>query len=107
MSDYGVVYPVWDADGEVAAKDGVLRVAGTPITQRLADALLEWQRLFDEHFHWERGWCTVAARDEYATQAPRLRDHLQAELARDVDVVLDLWPLPGDPSGSEAGEPVC
>ncbi len=107
MTDYGVVYPISDADGEVATEDEVLRVAGRPITPRLADALLAWQRLFDEHFHWERGWCSVAARDEYATEAPRLRDHLQTELSRDVDVVLDLWPLPGDPRGSEAGEPGC
>lgn len=96
MSEYGVDFPVWDlspaADGDYLLGPGSL-----DLSAGLVADLLAWQHLFDQGYHWEDGWRDDEARDAYAAQAPRLRDRLQAELGRGVDVVLDLWPAPPDP----------
>lgn len=91
MSDYGVDFPVWNLD-HVLDTDYALSAGDLDVTSQLSADLIQWQRLFDEHFHWEDGWRGPAARDEYAALGPRLWDRLQAELGPDFDVVLDLWP---------------
>lgn len=92
MSEYGVDFPVWDLD-QALGEDYEVSADRLNISDQLTANILVWQRLFDENFHWEDGWRDPAARDEYADRGRRLQDRLQAELGRDVDVVLDLWPV--------------
>ncbi|WP_298804109.1 hypothetical protein [uncultured Pseudokineococcus sp.] len=87
MSDYSAPSPVWTSEG-CLADPSPLGLSPSLVTQ-----MLDWQRFFDEHFHWDRGWDSQGAGAWYAEEGERLHSRLQAQLpAR--RVVLDLWPVP-------------
>lgn len=92
MSEYGADFPLWDM-GREPDKEYLLMVGGLDITPELTADLLSWNGLFEEHFHHADGWRNDEARDAYASAGPRLQARLQAELGRDYDVSLDLWPV--------------
>lgn len=94
--DYSVDFPVWDVTPTLD-KENPVTPQSLDISGEVTADILQWQRLSDEHFHWEHGWRDPAARDRYAAQGSQLRDRLQTELGRDIDVVLDLWLAGGAP----------
>jgi hypothetical protein len=86
MSDYSCGYPLWTAEGAVTPDE-------LGLSHELAEALLEWQDLFDGHFHYERLWDGPAHAGRYAERAEPLACRLRHELGDNWVVVVDLWPV--------------
>lgn len=93
MSDYSAV-PLWSG--------GMINIEWLELSPALEGDILAWDALFQSGFHWEDGWRDLAARDEYARLAPKLRDRLAAEVKEFAVVDLNLWPIDreGEASGS-------
>jgi hypothetical protein len=85
-SDYGAETPIW--------VDRALLTDLTPlgISPHLRDALVAWQRDFEEHFRPTFSWDSPAAKAAYAEAGPILLDRLRRALPN-VSVELDLWPV--------------
>lgn len=86
MSDYGVGWPLWDAD---AAMDP----AAVELSEGLTARLHDWQGFFEERFHHERGWQSTGDAAAYAAQGRQLRHLLETEIGGWARVELDLWPV--------------
>ncbi|MCA1707344.1 MAG: hypothetical protein LC808_30390 [Actinobacteria bacterium] len=82
MPEYLVELPLWDQDWRVLH-----------LEPPLLSALAEWQQQFDDHFMPSKGWTDTAVRDEWAAAAEVLTRRLRRALPKDVDLVVDLWPL--------------
>lgn len=85
MTEYGADWPLW-SDGMTTPEEP----GPSPV---LVAGLHDWQDLFDREFHWDTGWRTGDAQDRYARAAADLLHRLTHEVAPDVDVVLDAWPV--------------
>jgi hypothetical protein len=83
MSDYSAGWPLWTGGGLTSPGDWELSPA-------LLERLQAWDDLFDQHFHWDKGWRDGAARRAYHHDAPRLVRDLERELPA-ATVELDLW----------------
>lgn len=96
MSDYAARTPLWHADGGNLSDLAPLRLA-----PHLVQDLLNWQRYFDQHFHFDRttNWDTAEAASWYEAQGRMLHTRLIRALpAR--SVTLDLWPIEGVAPGT-------
>ena len=59
----------------------------------LLQRLIRWQQLFDESFHWERGWSDEQRKLEWALEAQDLEQRLREAVPPGVVVSTLLWPL--------------
>jgi hypothetical protein len=81
MNEYGVDRPLWGDEG--------LCPDGTPkLPPGVEASVLEWADVFQEGFHWERGWRDPAVAREHAAQGERLLATLERVLAPDDTVEL-------------------
>jgi hypothetical protein len=87
MSDYSAGWPLWSAD------EGLLAPDAFSLSASLAADLRAWQDLFEDEFHWDRGWRTLEAEARYARTGPDLLHRLRRELGPAVLVTLDAWPV--------------
>jgi hypothetical protein len=86
MSEYATETPLWQAGEEMAPEEFGL-------SSDLSEQLLAWQRHFESHYSWQHGWDSVADANWYAVMAETLVNRLRDELASDLRLVVDLWPL--------------
>ncbi|PWD50303.1 hypothetical protein C8046_06115 [Serinibacter arcticus] len=75
FSDYSAETPVWFGGGLVVDLERVLGVS-----TELADRLRRLATLFDDNAHWEHGWSSPQAREEYHRLLEELVPELQEEL---------------------------
>lgn len=85
MSDYGST-PLW--------AEGCIDTDSVGLSADLVTRLDAWQQLFDEHFHWERGWDTADAATQYTAEGHALLELVSAQLPGYI-VELHLWPTEG------------
>lgn len=86
MSDYWADCPLW-ADGQMVSPQEL------GLSASLGSQLLAWERHFDEHFDHEAGWDSPAQAQWYIDHVPGLVEALRQELAADVDIEVNLWPV--------------
>ena len=89
MSDYTARTPLWNA-----RVGNLSDLAPLGLASDLARDLLNWQRYFDQHFHFERHWDSVEAARWYEAQGRTLHARLIRALPART-VTLDLWPVEG------------
>jgi hypothetical protein len=54
------------------------------------DRLAAWQREFDVHHHWDRGWKSDEIRDRWTSEATGLAADVRAELGTRARLVVEL-----------------
>jgi hypothetical protein len=81
--DYSAPTPLW-SNGDLA---------DTLVPKALLEDLIEWQRDFDAHFHWETGWDADEAKDRWAKVGRVLVEEVREALAGKAELTVDLWPL--------------
>jgi hypothetical protein len=59
----------------------------------LLDRLAAWQRNFDRHCHWERGWNSREARDSWVGEGRDLADQVRAEPGDRAELEMGDWAL--------------
>ena len=82
MPEYRVGLPLWDQDWRALH-----------LHPSLLSALADWQQRFDDHFVPGEGWTETVVQDERAEAAEMLTETLRRALPKDVELVVDLWPL--------------
>jgi hypothetical protein len=87
MSDYSAGWPLWSAN------EGLLAPDALSLSAPLAADLRAWQDLFEDEFHWDRGWRTLEAEARYALAGLELLHRLRRELGPAVHVTLNAWPV--------------
>jgi hypothetical protein len=87
FSDYGAEWPLWSDE------EGMVDPAAHGVPAELCADLRAWQDRFDADFDPDAGWRDASAEQNYARTATDLLRRLQLQLAPDVAVSLDLWPL--------------
>lgn len=85
--DYSAPSPLWNESPRAVMP------ADAMVPPALLAELVAWQQDFDENFHWEKGWRSVAARDRWASDAHRLEAQVRRALAGKAELIVDLWPL--------------
>jgi hypothetical protein len=83
--DYSAPSPLWPSSDDTDAL----------VPSELLERLVAWQKAFDRNFHWEKGWQSEQARDEWAATAIELEAELRAALRGKAELEVDLWPLTG------------
>jgi hypothetical protein len=73
--------------------DGVLAWQRTKFSPQLLDRLAAWQEDFENGFHYDTGWRSQQARNQWAAQAEELEAEVRAELCSRAELVVNLWPL--------------
>jgi hypothetical protein len=63
----------------------------------LVQRLVQWQTAFDRSFRYDQGWASAEAMEQWANEATSLQEDLRAALPPGVVLVVDLWPLAGEP----------
>lgn len=89
MSDYTSRTPLWLAGGQ-----NLSDLAPLGLASDLVRDLLNWQRYFDQHFHFDRNWDSVEAARCYEAAGRTLHARLIRALPART-VTLDLWPVTG------------
>lgn len=81
MPDYSAEMPLWG----MPWKDLNLDPA-------LIDRLRAWQRQFDDHFHYERGWDDADIATAWRFEREVLADALRDSVGPSIEVRADPWP---------------
>ena len=85
--DYSAELPLWgEGFGNIAWQY-------TKFSPELLDRLAAWQREFDAHYHWDRGWESDEIRDQWASEAADLAADVRTELGTRARLVVKLWGL--------------
>ncbi|GAA1716754.1 hypothetical protein GCM10009809_11010 [Isoptericola hypogeus] len=90
MNDYGADWPVWmlfDPDVDAAVDAAV--------DDTLAARLRAWAQVFDEHYHYERGWDDRRVAAQHRAEGEALRVALAAVLPAPLRVRLAYWETNG------------
>lgn len=89
MSDYSASWPLWGREGQLSPDDFNL-------PEDLVTRLEGWQELFEERFHYDRGWRSPEDATAYAAEGRQLQHLLTREIGEWAHVELDLWPVTPD-----------
>lgn len=81
--DYGATFPLWPLGTETEAL----------VPEPLHSRMVAWQRSFDMHFHWERGWDTEDAKRSWGLEGAQIARELRDALEGVAELTVDLWPL--------------
>ncbi len=84
MTDYGVDWPLWAADG-LANEDQ------WPISAALGARLKAWAAHFNDHFDYEHGWDDPARCAQHRSEGETLQALLAQELGTGFEVTVSLW----------------
>ena len=85
--DYGAELPLWGGGF------GNIDWRFTKFSPELLDRLAAWQREFDAHHHWEHGWESDEARDQWSSQVDELAASVRAELGTRSRLLVKPWGL--------------
>ena len=81
--------PEYRADGPLWGMDlGLLDLPGS-LMNRIGD----WQQFFDDNCDFNRKWTSDDAKVWWATESDEIVVELRMRLPRDVELIVDLWPL--------------
>jgi len=85
--DYGAELPLWgEGFGNIAWQC-------TKFSPELLDRLAAWQREFDVHHHWDRGWESDEIRDRWTSEAAGLAVDVRTELGTRARLVVEFSAL--------------
>jgi len=91
LPDYGAGFdaglPLWSEES------GQITWHSTKFSPELLERLANWQEQFDSDFHWEKGWRSERAQNEWAEEATNLAADVRTQSGTRADLAVHLWPL--------------
>lgn len=91
--DYGRDWPLWEDSTATWDVGYTTEPQMYGLSERLTQAIWEWNRFWEGHFHHEDGWETASHREQWRIQGERIAKWLRSEVREFADVAYEPWPL--------------